>query len=830
MSDPPARSPLDAAITITVFPDVFAKTKDPQHVALSAFSAELRDARGPDKYQLKLFSPGSYGSKRTAAKALRHDNNIVELFAVVGDYDGGKVSVDEAVAALEAAGVCALVLTTPSHTRAFPKWRVVAPLSDPLHRARANATGFELADYHKLVSRLAGVFPDGLAAESWNRSQGWFMGTVDGALDHQVCQVPGVCIDLLPALDANARPRPSPPVKLRAKRGISRRRAEPIPLPGVDQAAEGLASQTEIPDDVLALDIQDALAAISEGEGSHDALVRLAGKFAGQGLPETTVIELLTYAADQRPAEQRDAGWQKMRADIPRVVAWAFDKEAETVAAAAAASLPSTPGPLPRTGGNGAAPPPPPPGNGAGTTSGPGPRPGPHGATPDLDLDASIPPAYSDEALGLTFAEQHVDWLRHVSLLGFWRLWDGAVWRRDATKRVVSRIRLLVRQMASTCPKRSLKAKIASAHTVFAVERIACADQRLAIADTQWDRLRMHLNTPDHVVLLRHQAQQPHQATDYLTRITPVAPDYTADCPLWRAFLLRIMDGDQTMVDYLQRVCGYLLTGHTLEHALFFGHGNGANGKSTFANVLLGVLGSGPAGYAAVAPISTFTASRHEQHTTDLAMLAGTRCVIAHETEENRSWPIAKVKTMSSGDPITARFMRQNFFTYTPQFKILILGNHKPRLHGVDEAIRRRLHLIPFAVTIPVAERDPELSGKLVAEYPAILTWMIQGCAAWLNQRLDPPVAVVNATAEFLADEDLVGTWISEFCQIDWTRDAPSAELYGSFMAWMEQAGEYVPSQRWLIAALVARGYRQSRSAYSRRIIGLTLKSLARGA
>jgi hypothetical protein len=358
MNDPSAHSPLDTAITITVFPDVFAKAKDPQHVALNVFSAELRDARAPDKYQLKLFSPGSYGSKRTAAKALRHDNNIVELFAVVGDYDGGKVSVDEAAAALEAAGVCALVITTPSHTSTFPKWRVIAPLSDPLHRARANATGFELADYHKLVSRLAGVLPDGLAAESWNRSQGWFIGTVDGALDHQVRHVPGVCLDLLPVLDVNARPRPSPPVKLRAKRGISRRRAEPIPIPGLGPD-EGLSSQTEIPDAVLALDLEAALEAIATGEDSHDALVAAAGAFAADGTSEAKAIAMLTFAANQRPPERRDTGWHSLINDIRRTVAWALEKEAEKQAAAVLAIMT---GPTSGQDGNGAAPPPPPPG------------------------------------------------------------------------------------------------------------------------------------------------------------------------------------------------------------------------------------------------------------------------------------------------------------------------------------------------------------------------------------------------------------------------------------------------------------------------------------
>ena len=361
-------SPLDTAICITVFPDVFAREKYPEFVSLNAFAERLRDTRAASKAELPLFSPGSYDRKRTAAKALRHDNNLVELFAVVGDYDGEKLSVDAARAALATVGVCAVVVTSPSHTPERPRWRVICPLSDPLNRARANASGFELAEYHRLASRLAGVFADNIAAESWNRSQGWYIGTVNGAPDHQVHLVLGACLDLLAELDATARPRPKPPVKVRAKRGISRRRAEPIPIPGT----EGSPSQTQIPDAALALDVRDALAAITDGEGSHQALVGLAGKLVAQGLPKSTVIDLLTYAADQRPDAGRDAGWQKMRADIPRVVAWAFEKEAISTSTALV--------PIPvLSSGNGAAPPPPPP-PGAGSSA-PGARPGPQPGT-----------------------------------------------------------------------------------------------------------------------------------------------------------------------------------------------------------------------------------------------------------------------------------------------------------------------------------------------------------------------------------------------------------------------------------------------------------------
>ena len=173
-------------------------------------------------------------------------------------------------------------------------------------------------------------------------------------------------------------------------------------------------------------------------------------------------------------------------------------------------------------------------------------------------------------------------------------------------------------------------------------------------------------------------------------------------CPIWLQFLAEITGGDQNLQDFLQRMFGYALTGVTTEHALFFLYGTGGNGKSVFINTISGIL----AEYHKPAPIETFTASQSERHPTDLAGLRGARCVTAVETEEGRRWAESKIKALTGGDRISARFMRQDFFEYVPQFKLIIAGNHKPGLSSVDEAIRRRFNLIPFTVTIPPEKRD----------------------------------------------------------------------------------------------------------------------------
>ncbi len=192
-------------------------------------------------------------------------------------------------------------------------------------------------------------------------------------------------------------------------------------------------------------------------------------------------------------------------------------------------------------------------------------------------------------------------------------------------------------------------------------------------------------------------------------------------------------------------------------------------------------------------------------------MLRGARLVTAQETEEGRQWAESKIKSLTGGDPITARFMRQDFFTFTPQFKLLIAGNHRPGLRNVDEAMRRRLHLIPFTVTIPAAERDPELPEKLKAEWPGILKWAIQGCLEWQRIGLDPPPAVTAATAEYLEAEDSLSLWMAE-CLIPVRNSFESgADLFGSWKTWAERAGEVAGTQKRFSQNLETKGARLTR-------------------
>jgi putative DNA primase/helicase len=209
---------------------------------------------------------------------------------------------------------------------------------------------------------------------------------------------------------------------------------------------------------------------------------------------------------------------------------------------------------------------------------------------------------------------------------------------------------------------------------------------------------------------------------------------------------------------------------------LFFFYGDGGTGKSTFVNTLQRILGT----YARTAPMATFTATSFDKHPTDLAMLAGARLVAANETEQGRSWAAERIKSLTGGDPISARFMRQDFFEFVPKFKLLFVGNNAPNLATVDDAIRRRFIVVPFDIKPKV--KDMRLNEKLSAEAPQILQWCIDGCRDWLAHGLVPPDKVMQATAVYFDDQDLFTRWLEE--RVDRTDSTKTTTKEAALTSW----------------------------------------------
>jgi putative DNA primase/helicase len=415
----------------------------------------------------------------------------------------------------------------------------------------------------------------------------------------------------------------------------------------------------------------------------------------------------------------------------------------------------------------------------------------------------------SDAALTDAFVEAHGEHLRFVKAWGKWFHWTGKVWQHERTQ-------LPLDLAKGFCQERGH----GQAKTISAVQALASADRQVAATIEQWDTDPMVLNTPAGIVDLCTAEMRSHDPGAHLTKITGTAPSGAA-CPQWRAFLETVFKGDAELIGYVQRVLGYSLTGETREQKMLFAYGTGGNGKSVLVDTVAGIMGD----YHTTAPIETFTASMGDRHPTELADLVGARLVTAIETEQGRAWAEARIKTLTGGDRVKARFMRKDFFEFRPQFKLLIAGNHQPVLRTVDEAIKRRFNLLPFTVTIEPGKRDPELASKLKAEWPAILGWMIEGCLAWQQDGLQSPDAVIAATSRYLETQDAMGAWIDECCDVGPAYRQRASELFRSWQAYAERIGEQAGSLKTFGPALEGKGYPRAPSRKAGSVyIGLRLK------
>jgi len=217
-------------------------------------------------------------------------------------------------------------------------------------------------------------------------------------------------------------------------------------------------------------------------------------------------------------------------------------------------------------------------------------------------------------------------------------------------------------------------------------------------------------------------------------------------------------------------------------------------------------------------------ANKNDRHPTDLAALRGARLVVASETELNNHWAESRIKMLTGGERVRARFMRCDEFEFQPQFKLIIQGNHKPSLRSVDEAIRRRFHLIPFSVTIPPEERDPYLKDKLRNEWPGILRWALDGCLMWQQDGLKAPQAVVDATEEYLSSQDAIGCWLEERSFVSpQAGSTRTSVLYADFRDWAAAAGEASLTQKKFSQSLQSKGFKVTRSNGSR-VEGISLR------
>jgi putative DNA primase/helicase len=415
----------------------------------------------------------------------------------------------------------------------------------------------------------------------------------------------------------------------------------------------------------------------------------------------------------------------------------------------------------------------------------------------------------TEDGVAQAFAIERADQLRFCHGPNRWHCWDGTRWHIEQTKLAYHWVRELARRMARSADTERTRALIGKAAFAGGVERFAQSDRTFAVAPDVWNQDPWLLATPDGTVDLRTGEIRAARREDFITKRTAVAPaEPGAPCPIWRAFLDQITCGDQALRRYIQQICGYALTGDVREECMFFLFGQGSNGKGTLLRTVAHVMGD----YAMAADMATFTVGKYDRHPTDLAKLAGARLVTATETERGRVWAWARIKELTGNErPISARFMRRDFFEFVVTFKLAFAGNHKPHLPSTDEATARRMNLLPFNYTADDDNRDDMLKVKLVAEYPAILRWAIDGCLDWQANGLLRPECVIEGTRGYLDQQDLFTQWVDAECTTGLHESDSHQSLFTSWSNFASANGEAPGSGRDFSERMIGTGFKATK-------------------
>lgn len=414
------------------------------------------------------------------------------------------------------------------------------------------------------------------------------------------------------------------------------------------------------------------------------------------------------------------------------------------------------------------------------------------------------------------FAIQHGGRLRYVDALGGWLVYDGRRWSRDDTGEVFRLWEQTGRhiyheaalptdrkertQIAEWAKKSEARARVDAA--------LALARHQLPIAAraADFDQHQWLLNLENGTYDLEADILRSHRKDDLITKLAPVSYDRAATAPKFHKMLKRILPSET--IQFLQRFVGYSLTGSTTEQKLLLLYGTGANGKSTFIEIIRALLGD----YAATADFSTFLAKERNPGgaSPDVARLAGARFVSAIEMTQGGRLAEAVVKQVTGGDTLTARFLFHDDFSFRPAFKLVLVSNHHPTIRGTDYAIWRRVWMVPFEIIIPPDERDPHLLDHIVStELPGVLNWALEGCRQWRAHSLGEPEKVKKATEEYRQEQDILGPFLAECCVVEPNASATAKDLYAAYTRWAEGAGEKKPfSKRVLGQMLHERGFR----------------------
>lgn len=391
------------------------------------------------------------------------------------------------------------------------------------------------------------------------------------------------------------------------------------------------------------------------------------------------------------------------------------------------------------------------------------------------------------------FARVYGDDLRYDHQRSHWLLWDQHRWKRDADA-AVTRIAIDFardwQREAVEIPDRDRRESVFRAalklerrDALFSMLALARDLRPIADAGGNWDRAPRLLGCSNGVVDLTTGRLRSGRRDDRMTMSTAVPYDESAACERFERFVMEICGGERIIADYLRCVAGYCLTSDITEQVLWMLHGHGANGKSTLVRTLLSVWGD----YGDVAAFSTFErTSARSTIPNDLAALDRKRLVVASETREGAHLDEGRLKSLTGGDPVRARFLNQEWFTFEPALKLVLCVNHRPVSTDDSYGFWRRVKLIPFEQTF---NPDATLADELHQERCGILAWAVRGCLEWQACGLRHPNQVESATGEYAKDSDPLAVFLTEACELEPSAEIGAAEFFTHYNMWADKQG-----------------------------------------
>lgn len=402
---------------------------------------------------------------------------------------------------------------------------------------------------------------------------------------------------------------------------------------------------------------------------------------------------------------------------------------------------------------------------------------------------------------------EHGNDIIYVTGMG-WHTWTGKYWRADPFD--ASILNIAVQTMRNLKDEAMEEAKQGGDHYKTAIAKMAWANTSLNIGKlhamieiaSKNDVVRRDatimdaesgkwlLNFNNGTLDLRTGTLRPHNKLDYITKMIPQKYDADAECPFWEETLHLALDGNEQLIEFMQRALGYSMTGSTSEQCLFIAWGEaGNNGKSTILETAQQLLGNG---YAQMSDMKVITSTETDNRVaSSLAKLQGARLVSMNEAEEYQRFSESLIKQLTGGDTIEACRKYKEPFEFKPAFKLWIRTNEKPVIRGTSEAIWRRIKLIPFIRPIPAEVRKSRdyVDEQLAKEATGIIAWMVRGCVKWINSGLTAPEEVKSATEDYRTEMDLVGKFMEESTEKAVGKFVYRTALYQSFLTWMKVNG-----------------------------------------